>query len=101
MQFAELTPIYNDHYTISEDGVAFNADINSLENPKFEPPASAPAAEPAPPGPPRGGTSGAVAPVVPVTGGRNPTAIPGDPGYRPASTGGGLLEDTRIPGDRY
>lgn len=47
MQFAELTPIYNDHYTISEDGVTFNADLKSLENPKFEPPTAAPAAEPA------------------------------------------------------
>ena len=93
MQFAELTPIYNDHYTISEDGVAFNADLNSLENPKFEPPTAAPAAPtPAPPPPPGSGTSGAVAPVVPTTGGRNPTAIPGDPGYRPPSPGGGLLE---------
>jgi len=101
LQFGELTPIYNDHYTIDTESVGFNKDLNSLEKSTTAPVTSEPAAEPpAPPGPPRGGTSGAVAPAVPVTGGRQPTAIPSDPGSRPPSPGGGLLEGTDSPFDR-
>ena len=110
LAFAELTPIYNDNYG-ADDSVGFRkGGLDDLENPLFDvrdvseqqnaaDAAAAPA--PAPPGPSRGGTSGAVAGAIPITGGRNPTAIPGDPGYRPPSTGGGLLEDTRIPGDTF
>jgi len=107
LSFAELTPIYNDNYG-EEDSVGFAGGmegLDKLEDPRFDP--SDPAeqqrrADPPvnPPGPSRGGTSGVVAPAVPVTGGRNPTAIPGDPGYRPPSPGGGLLEGTGSQFDR-
>jgi len=111
LAFAELTPIYNDNYGDNPDydSVGFpggSEGADNLENPLFdvkdpsEQAAAASAPQPAAPGPPRGGTSGVVAPVVPVTGGRNPTAIPGDPGYRPPSPGGGLLEGTGTPSDR-
>jgi hypothetical protein len=98
LSFAELTPIYNDNYG-SEDSVGFpggSEGVDNLENPLFDPSDQQNKSDTdqkvSPPGPPRGGTSGAVAPVVPTTGGRNPTSIPGDPGYRPPSPGGGLLE---------
>ena len=31
MSFAELTPIYNDHYSIDQDNVGFNAELSELE----------------------------------------------------------------------
>ena len=93
MSFAELTPIYNDNY-VFDDTVGFRKDLDDFENNRklTQEPEPEPTQPPNPPGPSRGGTSGAVAPVVPTTGGRNPTSIPGDPGYRPPSPGGGLLE---------
>jgi hypothetical protein len=98
LSFAELTPIYNDNYG-SEDSVGFpggSGGVDNLENPLFDVSDQQNKSDTdqkvSPPGPPRGGTSGAVAPVVPTTGGRNPTSIPGDPGYKPPSPGGGLLE---------
>ena len=98
LSFAELTPIYNDNYG-SEDSVGFpggSEGVDNLENPLFDPSDQQNKSDTdqkvSPPGPPRGGTSGAVAPVVPTTGGRNPTSIPGDPGYRQPSPGGGFLE---------
>jgi len=81
LQFAELTPIYNDHYTIDTDSVGFRADLNELEKSTTAPVTSEPAAEPpADPGPSRGGTSGAVAPATRIFQPGGPTAIPGDPG---------------------
>ncbi len=96
MSFAELTPIYNDHYDQS-DGVGFK-DLGDLENPEVDFQDISELGNDSnnnqrnTPQPSRGGTSGAVAPVVPITGGRNPTSVPGDPGYKPPSPGGGLLE---------
>lgn len=96
MSFAELTPIYNDHYDQS-DGVGFK-DLGDLENPEVDFQDISELGNDSnnnqrnTPPPSRGGTSGAVAPVVPITGGRNPTSVPGDPGYKPPSPGGGLLE---------
>lgn len=87
--FAELTPVYNDQYDL-DDSVGLSENVSSFQYEKIgtkKEPAKVTA-----PGPSRGGTSAVVAPVVPVTGGRNPTSIPGDPGYRPPSPGGGLLE---------
>ena len=93
MSFAELTPIYNDNY-VFDDTVGFRKDLDDFENNRklTQEPEPEPTQPPNPPGPSRGGTSGAVAPVVPTTGGRNPTSIPGDPGYRQPSPGGGFLE---------
>jgi len=45
LQFAELTPIYNDHYTIDTESVGFNKDLNSLEKSTTAPVTSEPAAE--------------------------------------------------------
>jgi hypothetical protein len=102
MSFAELTPIYNDHYNFEEDKVGFSGDLDGLESQRFQlqPETTTPNSNQGPAQPSRGGTSGVVAPAVPVTGGRNPTAIPGDPGYRPPSPGGGLLEGTGSQFDR-
>lgn len=94
MSFAELTPIYNDHYSIEQDNVGFNAELSELEGSRNLTPAAdeeIPQQE-APPPPPGAGTSGAVAPVVPTTGGRDPSASPGDPNFKPPSPGGGLFE---------
>ena len=94
MSFAELTPIYNDHYSIDQDNVGFNAELSELEGSRNLTPTAdeeIPQQE-APPPPPGAGTSGAVAPVVPTTGGRDPSAVPGDPNFKPPSPGGGLLD---------
>ena len=62
LQFGELTPIYNDHYTIDTESVGFNKDLNSLEKSTTAPvtnePAAEPPAPPGPPAPPRGGPRG-------------------------------------------
>ena len=89
--FSELTPVYNSDYDFpGDDNESVGPDRNKFGQQAVTD--LTPSAPVAPPGPPRGGTSGPVAPVVPTTGGRNPTSIPGDPGYRPPSPGGGLLE---------
>jgi len=47
LQFGELTPIYNDHYTIDTESVGFNKeDLNELEKSTTAPVTSEPAAEP-------------------------------------------------------
>ncbi len=104
MSFSELTPIYEDNYGI-DDHVGFgdNVDLNSLDSSNFEGTGEDPNTPTPTPGssrPSAGGTGAPVAPVVPITGGRDPTAIPGDPGFRPPSPGGGLLEGTGSPFDR-
>jgi hypothetical protein len=104
MSFSELTPIYEDNYG-ADDHVGFGDDPNldSLESYDFtgtgEPPNN-PAANAGSSTPPAGGASAPVAPLIPITGGRDPTAIQGDPGYRPPSPGGGFLEGTGSPFDR-
>ena len=95
MMFNELTPIFSDEYGDTDDEVGpsnFVEFKSKEDSSKNKEPAKPATKDVNPPGPSRGGTSGAVAPVVPTTGGRNPTSIPGDPGYRPPSPGGGLLE---------
>jgi len=48
LQFGELTPIYNDHYTIDTNSVGFRADLNELEKSISKPVENKPAAEPEP-----------------------------------------------------
>lgn len=52
MAFAELTPIYSDNYNLNDDGVGFTDDLDSLENPLFDPTPERTAAAENPP-PPR------------------------------------------------
>ena len=103
MSFSELTPIYEDNYGI-DDHVGFGdgVDLNGLDSSNFEATGET-QNNPDNPGssrPSAGGAGAPVAPLIPITGGRDPTAISGDPGYRPPSPGGGLLEGTGSQFDR-
>ena len=102
MSFSELTPIYEDNYEI-DDHVGFgdNVDLNSLDSSNFEATGETPNNSDANAGSSRPSAGGTSAPAaLSITGGRDPTAIPGDPGYRPPSPGGGLVEGTGSPFDR-
>ena len=103
MTFTELTPIYNDHYDMGDDGVGFSGDLDDLENPLAEIPTDSSkkkkaSSNPPPPPTPKEQAAAINQAAIIATQGTN---IPGDPGFIDPNrfAGGTLFRNTNIPGD--
>lgn len=97
MSFAELTPIYNDHYSIDQDNVGFNAELSELEGSRNLTPTADEEIPQQEAPPPTAAEEEQVqenrrqAQVEQGIRNIRNTNIPGDPGFTQPNPGGGIL----------